>query len=388
MSGDKLTTYKSGKKFDTKSKIIAFAVLALTLVTIWFMLDLVLMTFILSFIFYHLMIVIQNALGRTKINRKYVPDSLILIVEYIIGLGVVALMAYAFVTILIGQTTDIANYFFSFDYAQFVDTLSPSLATIVGGLNVEQYLDQAGQMLLNVAGSVGSTSFDFVMSIALSFLILLEKDKIRAFGKVLETSRLEFLYGYFMIFGRNFSFTFGKVMKVQVTIAFVNSILSMILLAILTFPNIWGLGVLIFMFGLIPVAGVIISLIPLAIIAFNIGGIVKVIEVVIMIVLMHIIEAYVLNPKLMSSRTSLPVCFVFIILLVAQKYLGVWGLLIGVPLFIFLMAIFDVDYEDACRPKKFFTRERLSKFRRKNNATRRDGPGPDDGDDGGDDTGN
>jgi predicted PurR-regulated permease PerM len=360
---EKITIYKKGQRFDTKSKVIAIIVLALMLMTIWFMLDLVLMTFILSFIFYHLMIVIQKGLGRIKANRKYVPDSLILIVEYVVGIGLLVLMAYAFTTIIVGQATDIANSFFKFNYAEFVDSLDPRLATVIGGLNVEQYLDRAGQMLLNLVGNIGSASLDFLLSVALSFLILLEKEKIRAFGRVLETSRLEFIYGYFMIFGRNFSVTFGKVMKVQVTIAFANSIFSIILLAILHFPNIWGLGVLIFVFGLIPVAGVIISLIPLAIIAFNIGGIVKVVEVICMIVLMHIIEAYVLNPKLMSSRTSLPICFVFIILLVAQKYLGVWGLLIGVPVFIFIMAMFDVNYEEACRPKKIFRKKKNSTFR-------------------------
>jgi predicted PurR-regulated permease PerM len=358
MNDERITIYKKGQRFDTKSKVIAIIVLALVLMTIWFMLDLVLMTFILSFIFYHLMILIQKGLGKTKIKKKFVPDSLILIIEYIIGLGIIGLMVYAFTTILVEQTEDIANAFFKFNYTQFVESLDPRLSTLIGGLNVEQYLDQAGTMLLNLVRNVGGVSLDFALSIALSFLILLEKDKIRTFGKVLESSRLEFLYGYFMIFGRNFTLSFGKVMKVQVTIAFVNSILSMILLAILQFPNIWGLGVLIFVFGLIPVAGVIISLIPLAIIAFNIGGIVKVIEVLCMIVIMHIIEAYVLNPKLMSNRTSLPICFVFIILLVGEKYLGVWGLLIGVPLFIFLMAMFNVDYEEACKPKKIFRRPR------------------------------
>jgi predicted PurR-regulated permease PerM len=366
MSNDKITSYKGSQRFDTKSKVIAIIVLSFILMTIWFMLDLVLMTFILSFIFYHLMILIQKGLERIKVNRKYVPDSLILIFEYIIGLGIVALMAYSFATILIGQATEIANSFFKFNYSHFVESLDPRLSTLIGGLNVDQYLRQAGEMILNLVKNIGGVSLDFALSIALSFIILLEKDKIRAFGKVLESSRLEFIYGYFMIFGRNFCITFGKVMKVQVTIALVNAILSIILLSILHFPSIWGLGVLIFVFGLIPVAGVVMSLIPLAIIAFNIGGIVKVVEVLCMIVLMHIIEAYVLNPKLMSNRTALPITFVFIILLVAQHYLGVWGLLIGVPLFIFLMAIFDVNYEEACKPKKIFTRERFRfRFHRK-----------------------
>ncbi|MDR2486341.1 MAG: AI-2E family transporter, partial [Clostridiales Family XIII bacterium] len=83
-----------------------------------------------------------------------------------------------------------------------------------------------------------------------------------------------------------------------------------------------------------------------------------------MVFLIHVIEAYVLNPKLMANRTQLPVCLVFMILLVAEKYLGVWGLLIGVPVFIFLMTILGVDFEEACKPEaKLTTKERLLRVR-------------------------
>jgi len=68
-------------------------------------------------------------------------------------------------------------------------------------------------------------------------------------------------------------------------------------------------------------------------------------KVVIFILLLHGFEAYILNPKLMSRKTRLPVCFVFLILLIGEHYLGVWGLLIGVPVFIFLMTAFNVDYK-------------------------------------------
>jgi predicted PurR-regulated permease PerM len=96
------------------------------------------------------------------------------------------------------------------------------------------------------------------------------------------------------------------------------------------------------------------SLIPLSIVAFNIGGFTKVLAVLIMIAVIHAIEAYVLNPKLMSSKTALPMSLVFIILLVAEHYMQVWGLLIGVPLFIFLLNIFEVDYAKAFKPEQSF----------------------------------
>ena len=51
--------------------------------------------------------------------------------------------------------------------------------------------------------------------------------------------------------------------EAQFIIAIVNTFLSVIVLMILGFPQIVGLGIMIFFLGLIPVAGVIISLVPL-----------------------------------------------------------------------------------------------------------------------------
>ncbi len=141
-------------------------------------------------------------------------------------------------------------------------------------------------------------------------------------------------------------------MKVQIIIASVNCVLSVIAFKLIGLTDIVGMGLMIFFLGLIPVAGVIVSLIPLSVIAFNVGGIVKVIEVLILVAVLHAVEAYVLNPKLMANKTQLPVCFVFSILLVGEHYMGVWGLLIGLPIFIFMMDALGVKYEEGMRKNK------------------------------------
>ena len=53
-----------------------------------------------------------------------------------------------------------------------------------------------------------------------------------------------------------------------------------------------------------------------------------------------------MNPKLMADKTKLPICFIFIVLIVGEHYLVAWGLLIGVPIFIFLLDIMDIKYID------------------------------------------
>ena len=135
-------------------------------------------------------------------------------------------------------------------------------------------------------------------------------------------------------------------MGTQILISFINSILSAVTLSLLGFHQVIGLGFMIFILGLIPVAGVMISLIPLSIIAFKLGGVIMILYVLGMIVLLHALEAYFLNPKLMSMKTKLPVFFTFIILLLAEHFMGVWGLLFGIPLFLFLLDLLNVAQPD------------------------------------------
>jgi predicted PurR-regulated permease PerM len=109
------------------------------------------------------------------------------------------------------------------------------------------------------------------------------------------------------------------------------------------FPKLLAIGAMVFVLGLIPVAGVIISLIPLSIIAFNIGGIIKVLYVLIMVLMLHGLESYLLNPKFMSVKTKLPVFLIFLILIISEYLMGVWGLLIGIPLFMFILDMMGLD---------------------------------------------
>ncbi|MFD2882165.1 AI-2E family transporter [Paenibacillus rhizoplanae] len=92
---------------------------------------------------------------------------------------------------------------------------------------------------------------------------------------------------------------------------------------------------MIFMLSLIPVVGFVISLIPLCIIGYNTGGLALTINILVMIAILHVIEGYFLNPKLMSSKMNLPMFYTLVVLLFSEHYIGVWGLILGIPIFVF-----------------------------------------------------
>jgi predicted PurR-regulated permease PerM len=334
------------------------------------MFTIVLLTFIIGFVFFRLLTFINRRGGR--ILAEKVPDWLILLALYLIFIAALTLASIRFAPILASQIMAIAEIFRDFNIEPLSRSVDPRLIEVLSHLDIESYISEAGNLIFTWVTWFGGFSVNFVLALLLSFLLLIEKDKLRKFGDTLENSRISFLYVYFLNFGGNFARSFAKVMDVQVIIAFINCVLSTIALSIMGFPQVLGLGLMIFLLGLIPVAGVVMSLIPLSVVAFNIGGFTKVLAVLIMIAVIHAIEAYVLNPKLMSSKTALPVSLVFIILLVAEHYLNVWGLLIGVPLFIFMLNVFEVDYTKAFKPEHSF----FGAFRRKH-AKRKSGESPD-----------
>ncbi|TXK89576.1 AI-2E family transporter, partial [Parageobacillus sp. SY1] len=175
-----------------------------------------------------------------------------------------------------------------------------------------------------------------------SLFFLLEKERIISFTNRFKYSKIGPFYDELEYFGKKFARTFGKVIEAQFIIATINMAITVAFLWIMGFPQLFGLGILIFFLGLIPVAGVIISLFPLCFIAYSIGGVMKVVYVLMMIAVVHALEAYVLNPKLMSSKTNLPVFYTFIVLIFSEHFFGVWGLILGIPVFVFILDVLGV----------------------------------------------
>ena len=343
-----------------KERIVTIVVLAILLITIWFILDIAIVTFILTFVFYHLHKYAMRGLAKTPVK---LPSGIVLLLIYLIVLGLFVLFTVHNAPIIMRQISEIAGALSRFDLEKVVADIDPNFEWLASNIDLGTYLGRAADAIMGGLASFGTAALNFLLSLLFSFLFILERHKIGAIGETIKTSRIAFIYRYLLLFASSFCYTFGKVMKVQVVIAAINCAISMVYLTISGFPNIMVLGIMIFILGLIPVAGVFISLVPLCIIAFNLGGAIKIVEVLIMIAIIHSIEAYFLNPKLMSYRTSLPVSIVFVVLIISQRYLGAWGLLIGVPIFIYILNVLNIDYLKAMAAE---AKEKTAVKKRKN----------------------
>ena len=185
------------------------------------------------------------------------------------------------------------------------------LAPIFDQIDIASYAKSGIQSIMIFVTNFGKWSLNFFMALLLSLIFILEKDSILKFIYKFKYSKVSVEYNYFSYFGNNFLNSFGKVIQAQIMIAITNTVLSVIGLAIMGFPQLFALAFMIFILSLVPVAGVFISLIPLCLIAFKIGGLIKVVFVLIMIFIIHAIESYILNPKLMSDTTQSSNIFYF-----------------------------------------------------------------------------
>ncbi|RST97633.1 AI-2E family transporter [Vagococcus vulneris] len=300
-------------------------------------LSLVLLTFILTYLIIRLVEIMYR---WTKIPKKILTIGVYAIIVIFMYFAITV-----YVPKLFTQTIQMIEEVFSFYQRMNTDNqLFQWISANVSIVEIKQQLTTGAKVLFNTLSNIGSMGITFIMSFILSFFFIIEKEWVTNFGQAFFNSKIGCYSRDVAYLGKKFINTFGVVIEAQFIIAVVNTCLTTVSLYFMNFPNdqLLSLALMIFIFSLIPVAGVVISSVPLSLIAYTNGGIQDVIYVLIMIVLIHALESYLLNPKLMSSKTDLPVFFVFVILMFSEKFFGVWGLVIGIPAFVFLLDLLDV----------------------------------------------
>jgi predicted PurR-regulated permease PerM len=320
-------------------KFIAIVILVIVLLLLKNLLNFLLLTIVFSYLFSSLSDWCYNKIKKW-VN---IPIKLVILIIYGGFAATLSIAGYLYLPAIGKQIISITNQVLHFDISMYTEAIPVRIYNIIEEINISSYFKGFEHSLLKATTDIGTFLISIVTALLMSFFFVWEKEEIKEFVRKFENSKIAFLYKYYAYFGKNFLNTFGKVIQLQIMISFINSVLSVILLFALGFNQVLGLGVMIFVLGLVPVAGVVISFIPLSIIAFQLGGWVKIIHVILMILLLHAIESYVLNPKMMSAKLKMPIFFSLLVLILSEHFIGLWGLLIGIPLFMFLLDMAGVS---------------------------------------------
>ena len=349
------------QRFVENVQLRRFTVLALIIFVLWLIraeMNMILLTFIFTFL----------VLQLVKAVRRVVklPPALIVTVTYVVVIG---LLYWAVTTylpqILTSSIHGIENlYKFYQDPKNNSNEIISYVTNYIKTSDIVNQLQNGAKLVLTYVSTIGSFGVTLFMSMILSFFFTIESKQMAAFSKRFLTSTYGWFFEDINFFATKFVNTFGVVLEAQFFIALCNTVITTIVLAIMQMPQLPTLAIMIFILSLIPVAGVIVSIIPLAILGYSVGGFRYIVYILVMIVVVHALEAYVLNPKFMSSRTELPIFYTFVVLLAGEQLFGVWGLIVGVPIFTFFLDILGVRPVHGLHPTPHVDVKKIRKYRR------------------------
>lgn len=300
------------------------------------MMNMILLTFIFTYLIVHWVRLIQRWAPK-------IPTMVIVLVTYILLIWGIYYVVTDYLPMIINEVVKMVDSMIKFYQSDDMKWLMRYVNRYVSTSTIIGQAKHGMTFAVNTLTRIGTLTVALFMSLILSFFYTIELKQMEEFShQFLETKYLNWFFGDIYYFGKTFVNTFGVVLEAQFFIAICNTALTMICLSFMKMPQIFALGLMVFVLSLIPVAGVIISLVPLSLIGYQVGGLRDVIYILVMILVIHALEAYILNPKFMSSRTELPIFYTFVVLLVAEHLWGTWGLIVGVPIFTFLLDILGV----------------------------------------------
>lgn len=207
--------------------------------------------------------------------------------------------------------------------------------------------DKLRENLPHMIGFLWRASGTMLLALFFSFLITLDIARLSKEVESLRASRLREFYEQTAQPVVRFGYVLGQAFQAQAAIAAINAVLTLIGMLILGIPSVAMLTVVVFFCSFIPVLGVFLSTTPILLSAINAGGLGKAGAVVAMIIIVHAIESYLLNPLIYGKHLKLNPVLVLMILFIGHKAFGVWGMLLGVPVaYYFLHYVFGVPVWD------------------------------------------
>ncbi len=192
--------------------------------------------------------------------------------------------------------------------------------------------------ITSLAGAIVGALGDVILGIILSIYFLFSKEKIMAQCKKLARAFLS--RRKFASLGRSITVTndkFGGFLKGQLWDSLIIGTICYICLSIIGVPYYPLVSVLVGIASFIPVLGMLIGSVVGAIIILLADPLGELWFVLFMIVL-HFVNKYMIKPKVIRITVDASSVFMLTALIVMTGLVGVWGLILGVPIFAVLYA--------------------------------------------------
>jgi predicted PurR-regulated permease PerM len=204
--------------------------------------------------------------------------------------------------------------------------------------------------LLRISGLLMQILFAYI----LSYIWLLEYEKVEKYFWKIKKGPFSFFYRDIKIILEKIQKSFWVVFQAQSKIAIINTLLTVLGMVVIglfyqklspdgdyIYPYLLALWCITFIASFIPILWIFIGGLPIVF-----AGVVEypgwsiVVTVITMIIVIHAFEWYFLSPRLVGKWAKLPIPVVFLILVMAEHFIGVIGVFIGVPLYLLVLELF------------------------------------------------
>jgi predicted PurR-regulated permease PerM len=233
------------------------------------------------------------------------------------------------------------------EYAEYFDRQDQLYLSALMSAQFQRVRDNAPAVINMLYRATATT----LLALLFSYLILIDLGRIKAGIGRLKNSRVGDFYEEAAQPIVRLGILLGRAMRAQASIAVVNTVLTLIGLLILDIPLVAMLSVVVFFCSFVPVLGVFISTTPIVLVALNAGGFSLSLAAVALVVVIHAVEAYFLNPLIYGKYLKLNPVLTLIILYVGYHAFGLWGMLLGVPVArYFIHDVLGVPFRDRSAP--------------------------------------
>ena len=337
--------------FSTNKKIVIWSAFFGLLYLLRDFFGLLFVTFILSYIFFNITYKIES---RIRINHR-----LLTILLYSVFVTLITILILFIVPSLGSESKffiwqmpktieDLQTYLDRMAVQQ--EQFAPILERLKEAISLDALVALSQEKMVGMAVTffnsvTGLVSF-LLIGMLFSFLINFDYLNLRTKVKSLHETRLKDIYAETADSVVQFALVVGEAFQAQIMVACINTVLTSLGLYVMDIHPIVVLATIVFFAGLVPVLGTFISSVPICLLAFNSGGIQLVFGVAIMIIIVHTVETYILNPRIVSAMLKINPVLVLIILYIGHTLFGLWGVLLGVPVavYIFRYAIQDTPH--------------------------------------------
>jgi len=210
---------------------------------------------------------------------------------------------------------------------------------------VKAALPRVLETLLHLVKFCWEILFTLILAIIFSFILVMDWQRIAGTMKELEKSRIRSFYIGAAPHLHAFANVLGKAFTAQAIIATCNTLLTAAGIWFFQVPNIALIMTVVFLCGFIPIVGTFISSIPIIIFGIQSGGLMLVFKLMILVAIVHAFEAYLLNPKITGNVLHVHPILVLILLLVGERFFGIWGMVVGVPIGYYVISVLTMKDE-------------------------------------------